>query len=75
MQKRRCLKCRTEYSTDIMVCPKCGTMHSPGAEKLGYVAFGIVFFLFILPDGLFWMENGRLPASIDEFLGAFSLIF
>lgn len=75
MKMRRCLKCRTEYDQNTMVCPKCGTQHSPIAENLGYISFGLVFVLFILPDGLFWMEYGRLPASIDEFLSAFSLIF
>ena len=75
MKMRRCLKCRTEYDETVMECPKCGTPHNAAAEKLGYASFAIVIALFVIPDALFYIENGRLPASIDEFLSAFGLLF
>jgi len=75
MKMRRCLKCRNDYDETKSECPKCGTPHNPGAEKLGYISFAIAIALFVIPDFLFYQENGRLPGSIDEFVGAFGLLF
>ncbi|MBL4747705.1 MAG: hypothetical protein JKY17_02615 [Magnetovibrio sp.] len=75
MSMRRCLKCRKEYDKTKTECPACGTKHSPGAEKLGYLSFAIVGILFILPDLNFYMVHGRLPANIDEFLQAVTSLF
>jgi len=72
---RTCIKCKTKYAKDKMECPSCGAQYSPGAEKLGYVSFAIVAVLFLVPDILFYQAHGRLPASLDEFGQAFSLLF
>ncbi|MBL4692731.1 MAG: hypothetical protein JKY92_05315 [Magnetovibrio sp.] len=75
MSLRSCIKCQKKYEDNHAECPHCGTPHNPGAEKLGYVAFAIVGILFILPDAAFYFKNSRLPGSIDEFIGAFGLLF